>query len=227
MKVATAKVLCLGLVLECADIARANAVFHLWFETPSEVQAGSTFTLSAWAEVSGSILSESDGGFNSFAMDLVAGGLPVSIDAATMQYFVPVSAGTPASNALQDIVGVNHHAIPPFYTLNPIQLFTTEVTLLDPTQGEVSLAVYPTDGVDFILAWWLDYGSNTYVTDADLGSSLIVTPAAVRVVPAPATFALLALAGIGPRRRRCARNRPGVVPEDGQISGVPRMPRPN
>ncbi|MCL4221412.1 MAG: hypothetical protein KJZ65_08575 [Phycisphaerales bacterium] len=47
MKRNRAQLLCLGLGLGLSDVALADAVFHLWFEAPSEVQVGSTFTLTA------------------------------------------------------------------------------------------------------------------------------------------------------------------------------------
>ncbi len=51
-------------------------------------------------------------------------------------------------------------------------------------------------------AWWADSVAGTYVTDSDSGSSLIVTPATVRVIPAPASLAALAFAGVIMARRR-------------------------
>lgn len=68
--------------------------------------------------------------------------------------------------------------------------------------GVLQFAPSPTTGVDFMLAWWADYDEGSYVTDADPGSSLIVTPAVVRVIPAPASAGILGLAGVSRTRRR-------------------------
>lgn len=57
--------LIIGLLLALpVSCVRADAVFDIWVEAPSEVQAGETFTAPVWAEVSGSILDDSDGRFS-------------------------------------------------------------------------------------------------------------------------------------------------------------------
>ncbi|MCL4221413.1 MAG: hypothetical protein KJZ65_08580 [Phycisphaerales bacterium] len=134
-------------------------------------------------------------------MNLTAGGMLVSFTPAQMPCFVTWSAGVPGPNALNSMVGINVPYIPPFYTLNPILLCSTQVTLMGGTTGVLQVNPSPTEGIDFMLAWWNDYVTGTSVTDSDPGSSLLVTPATVRVIPAPAA-ALLALAPLAARRRR-------------------------
>lgn len=191
-------------VLLFAKLCFADAVFHLWFDAPQVVVPGSTFTLTAWAEVTGSILAESDGGFNSFGLDVVGTNLPVTFSPAQMPYFAALNPGTPEPNALREVIGLNLPEVGPFYTTNPIILFTTEVALTSPSIGVLQLDPVQIAWGDFILAWWLNHDAGTYVTDTDPGSTRIVTPAVVRVIPAPAPLGALAIAGVlvCPRPRR-------------------------
>ncbi|KAA0215207.1 MAG: hypothetical protein DYG94_09535 [Leptolyngbya sp. PLA3] len=213
MKRPSSQVLCLALALGFADVCFADAVFHLWFEAPSEVQAGSTFTLTAWAEVTGSILGESDGGFNSFGLDVVGSGLPAAFSNVQMPYFAALAPGTPDTNSMREIIGINLPEIGPFYTMNPIILFNVDVTLNSAETGEIVIAPSQIGWADFMLAWWVDYVAGTYVTDSDSGSSLIVTPATVRVIPAPAGVVILVLGELvrGGRRKRSSRYDPREV----------------
>lgn len=185
-----------------ASAASADAVFNIWVDAPSEVLAGETFTVGVWAEVSGSILDTSDGGFHEFLMDLLAIGVEAEFSTATIPFInLPADFGTPGLNALRSVAAGNYPYAFNFADENPLLLFTTEVTTAPDVRGSMEMTVSPVDGAPGMLSWWVDYGILADILDTDPGSSRIITPATVNVIPAPATLGLLAL-GLLARRRR-------------------------
>ena len=190
-----------------ATAASADAVFHIWIEAPAEVQAGSTFALSVWGEVSGSILNESDGGMHFVSADLLASGVDAEFSSASAPFMNLVwDAGKPEPNALRGVLISNEPHLLTFDDRNPLRLFDVEVTTDASAHGPLELTVAPALGASFtnILSWWLDHGESTGVRDDDPGSTRIITPATVQVIPAPASLGLLALAGVAAMRRRRA-----------------------
>lgn len=182
--------------------ASADAVFNIWVDAPAEVMAGETFTASVWAEVSGSILDSSDGGFQGLSADLLASGIHVQFSTASFPFMnTPFDFGTPDFNALRSIVAGNFPYFLGFAGHNPLRLFDVEVTTDQDAFGPLELTVLPA-GSSSLLSWWLDHGDLTYILDTDPGSSRIITPATVNVIPAPASLGLLVLAGVGAARRR-------------------------
>jgi len=153
--------------------------------------------------VSGSILNESDGGFFGFAVDLLAFGMDAEFSTATFPFMnVWLNAGTPELNALRDVRALNAPQLPFFTTQNPLLLFTAEVATNIDAIGPLELTVGPVDGVSAMVGWWVDYWEPIQVYDTDPGSTRIITPATVHVIPAPASVGVLALAGVGAARRR-------------------------
>ncbi len=53
-----------------------------------------------------------------------------------------------------------------------------------------------------MVGWWSNYSTYESVLDSDPGSTRIVTPATIRVIPAPASAAILSLAVLAASRRR-------------------------
>lgn len=197
------KVLVFAATCLLASAAGADAVFNIWVDAPDEVQAGSTFTASVWAEVSGSVLDESDGGFQGFAADLLASGLDAEFSTATIPFMnIPMSFGTPEPNALRDVRAVNYPQGIHFPDQNPLLLFNVEVTTAPSARGSLELTVAQVQGESAMLGWWVDYWEPVILLDTDLGSSRIITPATVNVIPAPASLGLLAVVGVGAVRRR-------------------------
>lgn len=178
-----------------------DIVFHAWVEAPEAVEAGSTFTASVWMEATGSSLDNDVNALASLTLDVVASGLSASFSEATL--FIPgFSAGTQTDNALLEVSGFNHPSISPFTTQNPIRVFETSVTVAPNFTGSLEITLAQSDGWDFMMAWWIDYTAAMSAFDTDPGSSRVVTPALVRVIPPPASAAVLALAGLGAARRR-------------------------
>ena len=178
-----------------------DIVFQAWVDAPEVAVAGSVFTVSVWIEATGSAIDNDVNAMASFTIDVVASGLRADLSEATM--LVPgFSDGTPAANALREVSGFNHPAISPFSVANPLELFTTEVTLEPNATGVLELGLAQTDGWDFMFSWWVDYHLGTHIFDSDPGSTRIVTPATVHVIPAPASIAVLGMGALAARRRR-------------------------
>lgn len=193
-------ILAAGAALVSAE-ARGDVVFHAWVEAPASVERGSTFTVSVWLEIQGSVLLEGEGAVYGHTVDVLASGIGASFAPASL-HTPGTSLGTPEPNALRGVVGFNHPAISPFSVANPLELFTTEVTLEPGATGTLELDLAQTQGWDFMFSWWVDYHLGTYVFDTDIGSTRMVTPAVVQVIPSPASVGMVGLAALGLARRR-------------------------
>ena len=193
---------CVLLIWMLSTAALADAVFNLWIDAPAEVQAGSTFTFSVWGQVSGSVLNEGDGAMSALSMDLLAEGVSATFSEARRVEMGLLDLGTPSSNMLEGILGINHPSFFPFWTTNPSRLIEIDLTLAPGSIGTIELIPAPNAEREYLLAWWADYNDLVFVSDADPGSSRVITPATVNVIPAPGAAALLALAGLGTERRR-------------------------
>lgn len=185
-----------------SQVSSAEVVFQAWVEAPAVVERGSTFTASVWIGATGSTIDNEVNAFHTFVVDVIATGVDVALSEANF-LVVGSSVGTPSDNALLEVAGVN---LPVFWwaftDANPLSLFTFEVALDPHETGTLELNLSQADGWDFMFSWWVDYQQLTYVFDTDPGSTRIVTPAVVRVVPEPASIGLLACAALAARRRR-------------------------
>ena len=194
--------LCGFVVAAVATAASGDAAFNIWVEAPAQVQAGSVFTASVWGEVSGSILEESDGGMHILTTDVLGTGVEALFSTATFPFMnTPWDYGTPEAGALRGIAAVNFASLPTFDPRNPLRLFDVEITTSSDAHGLLELTLEPSANGTTILSWWREHGVS-FVLDTDPGSSRIITPAIVNVIPAPASLGLLALAGVGAVRRR-------------------------
>ncbi len=191
----------LTLVATTASSSRADALFNIWVEAPEQVNAGGSFTASVWTEVSGSVLNEGDGAIAHVSTDILSSGLNVDFSPATFPTMGRVSAGTPGANALRWVEGVNLLFSDGFES-NPYHLFDVQVTTSKASYGTLEISPEARDGEDFLLAWWVDWSQGTSILDTDPGSSRIITPATVRVVPSSGGVAVLSLAGLAAARRR-------------------------
>ncbi len=201
--------------LFAASNANADAIFHIWVEAPSVVQAGSTFTVSVWGEVSGSVLNEGKGAFSSFSFDVFAVGMPVAFLAARVPIFRATDLGAPEPNAHRGVIGINHVFIHPFRTDNPALFAEYDVQLLTDATGSIEIDVGPNHRYpDFMVGWWPDYEIFEPVLDSDPGSTRIITPTTIRVIPASGSTALLTLTVLAASRRRRA-----CAP----LQGLPRL----
>ncbi|MBX3321750.1 MAG: hypothetical protein KF757_02035 [Phycisphaeraceae bacterium] len=182
--------------------ASADAVFHIWIEAPAEVQAGSTFTASVWAEASGSILNEGNGAFNGFRANIMASGVSGVFSTARIPAMAALSHGTPSNNSLLDVIGWNDLVLGWISLDNPIHLFEVDITLEPSVLGEINLDVFPTSGFHLV-TWWLNYEiSLDWIGDSDPGSTRIITPATIRVIPAPGALAIVCIAPLWLLQRR-------------------------
>lgn len=133
---------------------------------------------------------------------MLASGPAVQFGRAEFPCLRSVSGGVSEPNALRGVLGLNEPTLPPFCTDNPLLLFEVEVTLQTEGTGDLELRIAPAQPWDFMLSWWVDTLDRTYIFDTDPGSSLIVTPAIVRVIPAPSGAVILMLGGLARARRR-------------------------
>ncbi len=192
------------LFVSVSATAQAEAVFNVWIDAPSVVQAGETFSVSFWGEVSGSVLTEGDGAMRTVQADVFATGVDANISTAVFPHMVGFVAGEPEPNALRNVLGLNDYYLfsPNFWVLNPVELFSVEVTTSVQATGELELTAAPASWQDNLLTWWVDWRDAEFVSDTDPGSSRIITPATVRVVPSSGGVAVLAVAGLAAVRRR-------------------------
>lgn len=194
-----------------AGACRGDVVFTAWLQAPEVVVAGSDFTFSVWVGATGTTI-DAENALASFTMDVIASGLAAEFTPANL--LVPgFSQGTPLENALRGVSGFNHPSIAPFSTHNPIRASEASVALPPGGDGVLELTLAQTQDWNFMIGWWIDYIAGSSVFDTDPGSSLIVIPATVRGIPAPAGVVILVLGELvrGGRRRRSSRHDPQEV----------------
>lgn len=189
-------------------LAQAQPVhFHAWFEGPSEVLAGETVTIEAWAEATGVEL-------GNFARDLFTG---VALDiqvTGDMGAFASISsarsgqaqmlfdAGIPDANTLRGVAVVQFEDPPGASEANPILLYRFDVATRDGVDGNLALVQRPPTGNwgGALRYQWSVDGTRVYSDDP--GNTLTVDPFSFRVVPAPSCVGLGAIVPLAARRRR-------------------------
>jgi hypothetical protein len=206
------KIIVLASALGLAGAAFAQN-FEIALVAPMTVERGETYTVEAWASVTGDQWVDGTSAFAGFGFDLVGSGNVADISHANFPIwsagfgFEGVIDGT----SLLGVVGgqlanLFGNLNPNLSLSNPIMLFSVEVTAADslgsityvPANPNVNggLSFYPdsTDGVSII-------------APNDPGTTLTLTGVTTRVVPAPATLALVGLAGMATGRRREANSK--------------------
>ncbi|KAA0212383.1 MAG: hypothetical protein DYG94_14745 [Leptolyngbya sp. PLA3] len=194
----------------CAAAATCGAqtYFDLWFEAPESVSAGDTFTVEVWAGASGLFVNDglNISLFHSLLMSVeVSGDLDslASISPATIHTNFALNTGAPTENWLVDVMAFNLLDFG-FDPDNPMHLFSFDVSTTTMGRGTLTFNAHPSStGPDML--WWFvqpPTGDSFYIGSADDASVLTANPFAVRVIPAPAGVAILALGGVASLRRR-------------------------
>ena len=195
------------LVISASYHAAAQvASFHAWLEAPSAVQAGDSFTVQLWVAAESELFTPS----NYFSAVLC--GFEVYGDLSTFQNLTPVSshlpklsAGTPDETWLRDVIVWQSDALPGLLIdfRNPIPVLSFEVMTTSGSRGFLSVGIQSYTGrSDPLFEWTLQQYEAAWITTSDPGVTLLTTGTSIRVIPTPASAALLSLAAFITSRRR-------------------------
>lgn len=184
--------------------------FRAWFEAPQTVMAGETVQVWMWATYEVDGVPETVG-----HMDSAEGSIEVSGDLAAFasisqllhgMYYI-FDRGTPNGPWLRDFI-TGQPQVPGVIIdeRNPLPILMFEIETMPDTTGLLHVDLRPyTDYPTAILYWYdpnLGIKNSPNTLDPDI--SFLVSAATIRVIPAPASAALLSLATLMPaRRRRC------------------------
>lgn len=207
----------LGVALSSPAAHAQEHMFRTWFEAPESVMAGETFQVWMWAtyEIDG-VAAIASGGyyFNTVHASIeVAGALSAfeRISPVLDGLAIPWDRGTPDGAWLRDFAMVQVEGVPGSNVeySNPLPVLMFEVTTAAASRGSLELNLRAPSDVDVPYLAWLDDDPALRAATADWGfvefgiiAGLVAEPFTVRVIPAPSSLALLALAGVAIRRRR-------------------------
>lgn len=198
-----------GLVGLVSTAAFAEPVrFHAWFEGPAQVEPGEVSFFNLWVGAAGAELDDTVPD----ALATLVLSLRVSGDLAAFASHTPATAGMDSifltstgmldGPVLRDVAGMQNVLYPPPFPSyeNPIRVLTFGILTSEDARGQLSLTLE--DG----LAWgplrFVWYINTRLAASDDPANTLIVDPFSFRVIPAPATVGVLALATLGVARRR-------------------------
>ncbi|MBX3324054.1 MAG: hypothetical protein KF757_13820 [Phycisphaeraceae bacterium] len=177
-----------------ASTATADTVFHTWIEAPAEVMVGDTFTISVWTSLHGSVLHQGNVAFAGFQLHLTSSGIQVEFS-EPFDFGVPeYDVGTPADGSVFNIGGYQWWHTPwnELNWENPIRLFSANVLVGAAQSGTLSIEPTLWASLPWMTGWYLDVPNSQGIRDDDPGSTRIITPATIRVIPTPASAMVLA-----------------------------------
>ncbi len=187
-------------------------LFRTWFVAPESVEAGETFQVWMWAtyEIDGFTVPSLES--PSKHLYSVYGSIEVTGDLATFDHISTVLdglsyhlfPGTPAGSWLRDFAVLQTLGLPGGFVeyANPLAVVMFEIGTTASSRGELEIHFRPPSDLDVPYLDWWDSPSNDWISTIDPGVGLTTESITVRVIPAPAGVAILALGGVASLRRR-------------------------
>ncbi|KAA0213839.1 MAG: hypothetical protein DYG94_11650 [Leptolyngbya sp. PLA3] len=188
--------------------AAANTVFHSWMVAPPVVQAGETFTVEVWLSMEATDFDPEGTFFGWATLSVEFGGDTGLIESATRAYGHVFDVGDVSDTGIWDILPwqPGHPVNWNIDYENPIHMFSFDIQLQTNMFGAVAFEYAASSVYDAVhFGWylneetWHEGSVNTLETPDNYYQAEGVS---VRVIPGPASCALLALAGVAVRRRR-------------------------
>lgn len=197
-----------------AGIAAAATAqdFEIYMVAPAEVAQGATYTVEVWGSVSGGSWVQGTSAFAGFGIDAIATAGGEGVSSITTSTIATWAAGFGQNGVVNgdDLVGTSGGQLanlfgflnPSINMGNPLMLFSFQVTLDAGFAGSVTYTPAnpnPNGGLSY---YPLSTDGASVIAPNDAGTTLTLTGATTRVIPAPASLALLGLGGLVARRRR-------------------------
>ncbi|GAB4387031.1 MAG: hypothetical protein Kow0022_17910 [Phycisphaerales bacterium] len=187
-------------------------LFRTWFEAPESVMAGETFQVWLWATYElGAVAVPPDENVPAHLYS-VYGSIEVTGDLLTFDRISRIlgglpyhlSLGTPDGSWLWDFAVLQSAYIPGGVVeyQNPLAVAMFEVTTTEATHGDLDIYFRPPSILEVPYVDWWEGSTSDWISTIDPGVGLIAESITVRVIPAPASIAILGLATLAARRRR-------------------------
>lgn len=176
---------------------------------PESVNTGETYTVELWGSVSGGNWVQGTSAMAGFGIGATTDddALVASITSSTIADWA-LGFGTNGTVVGADLMGTSGGQIANVFNLNPgidlsnpILLFTFDVTAGD-TAGTVTYTPSDPNPNGALSYYPVSTAGASVIAPNTAGTNLILTGASTRIVPAPASLALIGLGGLVARRRR-------------------------
>ncbi len=185
--------------------------FEISMVAPESVMTDSTYTVEVWGSVTGGSWVDGFSAMAGFGIDAIAteGAGLVTANGGSVITDWASGFGTDGTVSGADLLGTSGGQLANLFGIlnpaidmsNPILLFTFDVTV-GSTAGSVTYTP-ANPNVNGALSYYPDSQDGaSVIAPNDQGTTLTLLGATTRVVPAPASLALLGLGGLVARRRR-------------------------
>ena len=193
-------------------VAATAQDFEIYMVAPAEVAMGASYTVEVWGSVSGGTWVQGTSAMAGFGIDAIAtdGAAGVASNGGSVIATWAAGFGTNGTVSGANLLGTSGGQLANLFGIlnptinknNPIMLFTFNVTLDGAFAGSVTYTPAnpnPNGGLSY---YPLSTDGASVIAPNDAGTTLTLTGATTRVIPAPASLALLGLGGLVARRRR-------------------------
>lgn len=201
-----------ALVVVAGLAAAASAQdFEISMVAPESVGFGATYTVEVWGSVSGGSWVTGTSAIAGFGIDAIAtdGASLVTNNAGSVIEGWAAGFGTDGTVIGADLVNTSGGQLANLFDFlnpnidlsNPIRLFTFDVTVGNAAGSVTYTPANP--NINGALSYYpLSNDGASVIAPNDAGTTLSLVGATTRIVPAPASLALLGLGGLVARRRR-------------------------
>jgi hypothetical protein len=186
--------------------------FEIYTVAPTEVAPGATYTVEVWGSVSGGTWVQGTSAFAGFGIDMIAteGAAGVGNNSGSAIETWANGFGTDGTVNGADLTGTSGGQLanlfgflnPGINLSNPIKLFSFDVTVAAGFFGTITYTPgnpNPNGGLSF---YPNSQDGASVIAPNDSSTTLALTGASTRIIPAPASLALLGLGGMVAGRRR-------------------------
>ncbi len=203
----------IALIVVAGLAAAASAQdFEISVVAPVEVAPGATYTVELWGSVSGAPWVQGTSAMSGFGIDAVATAGAAGVGSITGSNIAGWASGFGTNGTIQgaNLVGTSGGQLanlfgflnPNINMSNPILLFSFDVTVANGFFGTITYSAANPNVNGGLSFYPVSTDGASIIAPNNAGTTLTLLSASTRIIPAPASLALLGLGGMVAGRRR-------------------------